>query len=162
MFGKIQTWAFWCLVYRKLHRMLRLMEPEERPQLQWSIFLKVFRGGWPHNMQKPSCWMVLMAPWLVVESATVVHSLLVTACVCRSGSVGARWRLWHVPMWGMFSARPPRTASPEERARSSTKTTGVWLKSGWTISKNSSILSHQVEIRYRTQSSPLFVFESDL
>lgn len=127
------------------------------------------------NIQKHYCWLVLMAPWLRVtlvsvkmnKSASVLRSLLLTcvaACVRRSGSAGARWRLWHVPMWGMFSARPPRTASLEEQAKWSTKTTGVWLKSGWTISKISSILSHQVQrcgtqhkVDFSLASSEIFI-----
>uniref|UniRef100_A0A8D0DCL8 Polypeptide N-acetylgalactosaminyltransferase 13 n=1 Tax=Sander lucioperca TaxID=283035 RepID=A0A8D0DCL8_SANLU len=51
----------------------------------------------------------------------------------RSGSAVARWKL------------PPRTVSPEERAKSSTRTTGAWLKFGWMISKISSISYHQVQ-----------------
>lgn len=52
-------------------------------------------------------------------------------------------------MWGTFSARPPRTASLEEQAKLSTRTTGVWLKSGWMTSKISSISFHQVQRCYR-------------
>uniref|UniRef100_A0A8D3BP90 Polypeptide N-acetylgalactosaminyltransferase n=1 Tax=Scophthalmus maximus TaxID=52904 RepID=A0A8D3BP90_SCOMX len=62
----------------------------------------------------------------------------------RSGSAAALWKLLHVPTWAMFSGRPPRTASPEERAKSSTRTTGAWPKSGWMISKTSSISYHQI------------------
>uniref|UniRef100_A0A673CWB8 Polypeptide N-acetylgalactosaminyltransferase n=1 Tax=Sphaeramia orbicularis TaxID=375764 RepID=A0A673CWB8_9TELE len=62
----------------------------------------------------------------------------------RSGSVVALWKSSHVPMWAMFSGRPPRTASPEELAKSSTRTTGAWLKCGWMTSKISSTSSHQI------------------
>lgn len=48
-------------------------------------------------------------------------------------------------MWAMFSGRPPHTVSLEERAKSSTRTTGAWPKSGWMISKTSFISYHQVQ-----------------
>uniref|UniRef100_A0A7N6A5J9 Polypeptide N-acetylgalactosaminyltransferase n=1 Tax=Anabas testudineus TaxID=64144 RepID=A0A7N6A5J9_ANATE len=50
----------------------------------------------------------------------------------RSGSVEALWKL------------PLLTASPEERAKSSTRTTGGWPKCGWMTSKISSISYHQI------------------
>uniref|UniRef100_A0AAQ5WXD7 Polypeptide N-acetylgalactosaminyltransferase n=1 Tax=Amphiprion ocellaris TaxID=80972 RepID=A0AAQ5WXD7_AMPOC len=50
----------------------------------------------------------------------------------RSGNAVALWKL------------PPHTASQEERAKLSTKTTGAWPKSGWMISKISSISYHQI------------------
>lgn len=58
-------------------------------------------------------------------------------------------------MWGMFFAKPPRTASLEEQAKLSTKTTGVWLKSGWMISRISSISSHQVRRSYMEHKVPI-------
>uniref|UniRef100_A0A669EBB6 Polypeptide N-acetylgalactosaminyltransferase n=2 Tax=Oreochromis TaxID=8139 RepID=A0A669EBB6_ORENI len=39
---------------------------------------------------------------------------------------------------------PPHTVSLEERAKSSTRTTGAWPKSGWMISKTSFISYHQI------------------
>uniref|UniRef100_A0A672HSR6 Polypeptide N-acetylgalactosaminyltransferase n=1 Tax=Salarias fasciatus TaxID=181472 RepID=A0A672HSR6_SALFA len=62
----------------------------------------------------------------------------------RSGSVAALWKLLRVHMWAMFSGKPRRTASLEGRAKSSTRTTGGWLKCGWMILKTSSISYHQI------------------
>lgn len=60
-------------------------EPEKRDKMKKrvSLFKSVSEK---QNMQKHSCWMMLMAPWLRVtlvsvrmnKSASVVHSLLVT------------------------------------------------------------------------------------
>lgn len=150
MFGKIKTWGS-CRMYQKLPWMHRA---NWASQSQDSIFLKMSQEMFPcRNILAEWCswlhdwgshWSV--SGWAGQQvPSTLCWLPSVTACVRRSGSAGARWRLWHVPMWGMFSARPPRTASLVEQAKSSTKTTGVWLKSGWTISKISSILSHQVQ-----------------
>uniref|UniRef100_A0A8C2ZD31 Polypeptide N-acetylgalactosaminyltransferase n=1 Tax=Cyclopterus lumpus TaxID=8103 RepID=A0A8C2ZD31_CYCLU len=68
---------------------------------------------------------------------------------------GFNWKLnfrWYpVPQREMDRRKGDRTLpvnavalSPEERAKSSIKTTGAWLKSGWTISKISSISYHQI------------------
>uniref|UniRef100_A0A668A9I5 Polypeptide N-acetylgalactosaminyltransferase n=1 Tax=Myripristis murdjan TaxID=586833 RepID=A0A668A9I5_9TELE len=62
----------------------------------------------------------------------------------RSGNVAARWKSSRVPMWAMCSGRRPHTASLGERAKSSTRTTGAWLRSGWMTSKISSISYHQI------------------
>ncbi|XP_061648620.1 polypeptide N-acetylgalactosaminyltransferase 13 isoform X9 [Phyllopteryx taeniolatus] len=62
----------------------------------------------------------------------------------RSGSAAVPWRLSRVPMLATCSGRLLLTVSPEERAKSSTKTTGGWQKSGWMISKISSISYHQI------------------
>uniref|UniRef100_A0A671YY98 Polypeptide N-acetylgalactosaminyltransferase n=1 Tax=Sparus aurata TaxID=8175 RepID=A0A671YY98_SPAAU len=78
---------------------------------------------------------------------------------------GFNWKLnfrWYpVPQREMDRRKgdrtlPVRSGSAAERAKSSTRTTDAWLKSGWMISKISSISYHQVQ-----NSSAVFSYTAD-
>uniref|UniRef100_M4AFK1 Polypeptide N-acetylgalactosaminyltransferase n=2 Tax=Xiphophorus TaxID=8082 RepID=M4AFK1_XIPMA len=59
----------------------------------------------------------------------------------RSGSVEGLWRSSHALTWATCSERQRPTRSPEERGRSSTRTTAAWQRSGWMSSRTSSTSS---------------------
>ena len=67
-----------------------------------------------------------------------------THAYCRSGCVRAHYSLSRVLTWVTCSARPRHTPSPGARAKSSTTTTLVSQRSGWTSGRNSTTKSTQV------------------